>query len=90
MALCLLSTSFVAVMLVGAALSYYMTPETCDMGGKSRKLEDLAKGKAHRKLLEQEERESAEPRRKPDLNIIRVPIAPAENRCSCNISNTRS
>lgn len=51
-------------MLVGAAISYYITPETCDIRGNSRKLEDLAKGKAHRKLMEKEERELAEPRRK--------------------------
>ena len=51
-------------MLVGALISYYLTPETCDIWGNSRKLEDLAKGKHHRKRMEQEERERAEPRRK--------------------------
>ena len=51
-------------MLVGAIISYSITPETCDINGKSRKLEDLAKGKSHRKRMEQEEREQAEPRRK--------------------------
>ena len=50
-------------MLVGAVISYYITPETCDLSGKSRKLEDLAKGKSHRKRMEQEERDSAEPQR---------------------------
>lgn len=42
-------------MLVGAALSRYMTPETSDANGRGRKLEDLAKGKAHRKEMEREE-----------------------------------
>ena len=51
-------------MLVGAVISYYITPETCDISGKSRKLEDLAKGKLHRQRIEQEERDLAEPRRK--------------------------
>lgn len=43
-------------MLVGAAISRYLTPETSDANGRGRKLEDLAKGKAHRKEMEQEER----------------------------------
>ena len=51
-------------MLVGAALSRYVTPETSDMYGKSRKLEDLAKGKPHRREMEREEREAEESRRK--------------------------
>ena len=59
-----LRNSFVTVMFLGAAISYYITPETCDVRGYSRKLEDLAKGKAHRKQMEREEREGAEPQRK--------------------------
>ena len=51
-------------MLGGVALSYYVTPETCDIWGKSRKLEDLAKGKEHRRQMEEEERAAAERRRK--------------------------
>ena len=39
-------------MLVGAALSRYVTPETSDIHGKSRKLEDLAEGKYHRREME--------------------------------------
>lgn len=55
---------FVIVMLVGAALTRYLTPETCDIHGKSRKLEDLAKGKLHRREMEREERDAEESRRK--------------------------
>lgn len=51
-------------MLVGAALSLYLTPETCDIHGKSRKLEDLAKGKLKRGDMEREERDTEESRRK--------------------------
>ena len=51
-------------MLVGAVLSQYLTPETCDIHGKSRKLEDLAQGKSHRKDMEREEREANESREK--------------------------
>ena len=47
-------------MLVGAALTRYLTPETCDIHGKSRKLEDLAKGKRHRREMEREERDAEE------------------------------
>ena len=43
-------------MLLGAALSRYVTPETCDNRGRSRRLEELGKGKAYRKELEQNER----------------------------------
>ena len=45
-------------MLAGAWLSNSLTPETCDINGKSRKLEELAKGKGNRKLMEREEREA--------------------------------
>ena len=51
-------------MLVGAALSQYLTPETSDIHGKSRRLEDLAQGKFHRKEMEREERDGEESRRK--------------------------
>lgn len=51
-------------MLVGAALSQYLTPETCDIHGKSRTLEELAQGKSHRRKLEREERDMEESRRK--------------------------
>lgn len=51
-------------MLVGAALSRYLTPETCDIHGKSRKLEDLAKGKSHRREMERQERDAKEAGRK--------------------------
>ena len=44
-------------MLVGAALSRYMTPETCDKDGRSRKLEDLGEGKKSRRMLDSEENE---------------------------------
>ena len=52
-------------MLVGAALSQYLTPETSDRHGQSRKLEDLARGKWHRRDMEWEERdvEAGEPRK---------------------------
>ena len=49
-------------MLVGATLSKYVTPETCDYRGRSRRLEDLGKGKAYRKQLERNERGDEESR----------------------------
>lgn len=55
---------FVTVMLAGAALSQYLTPETCDIHGMSRKLEDLAKGKAERRNMERQERDGEESRQK--------------------------
>ena len=51
-------------MLVGAALSQYLVPETSDIHGKSRKLEDLAEGKLHRREMERLERDDEESRRK--------------------------
>lgn len=48
--------SFVIVMLVGAAVSRFLTPETCNANGKSRRLEDLAKGKAFRRDMDHTER----------------------------------
>lgn len=54
---------FVLVMLVGATLSQYLTPETSDIHGESRKLEDLAQGKSHRRDMEREEREERDAER---------------------------
>ena len=51
-------------MLLGAALSQYLTPETCDLHGKSRTLEDLALGKERRREMEREERDNEVGRRK--------------------------
>ena len=51
-------------MLVGALLTWYLTPETCDINGKGRKLEDLAKGKRFRKQEERRERDREASRRK--------------------------
>lgn len=51
-------------MLVGALLTRYMTPDTCDIDGKGRKLEDLAKGKRFRKEEERRERDREVSRRK--------------------------
>ncbi|MCJ1393914.1 hypothetical protein MMC18_006790 [Xylographa bjoerkii] len=48
--------SFVGVMLVGATISQYLTPETCDIWGNSRPLEDLSLGKRHRQALRDAER----------------------------------
>ena len=50
-------------MLVGATLSQYLTPETSDIHGESRKLEDLAQGKSHRRDMEREEREERDAER---------------------------
>lgn len=43
-------------MLAGAWVSKYITPETCDIWGKSRKLEDLSHGIERRRELEREEK----------------------------------
>jgi len=51
-------------MLVGAALSRYLTPETSDANGRSLALEDLAKGKAHRKEMALQECENEKARGK--------------------------
>ena len=77
-----LCNSFVTVMFLGAAISYYITPETCDIRGHSRKLEDLAKGKVHRKEMEREEREAAEPRRKHNWRGRKIPSADARQAAS--------
>jgi hypothetical protein len=47
-------------MAAGALLTKFLTPETCDNRGKSRKLEALAGGRARRKILEEAERREAE------------------------------
>lgn len=38
-------------MILGAAITMFLTPETCDIWGKSRTLEDLSFGKARREEL---------------------------------------
>lgn len=47
--------SFCVVMVAGAGVSKYLTPETCDIWGKSRKLEDLSHGIERRREMKQEE-----------------------------------
>jgi hypothetical protein len=44
-------------MIAGAVLTHYLVPQTCDIRGCSRSLEDLARGKAYRRGLEKKERE---------------------------------
>ena len=51
-------------MLVGAALSQYLTPETSDIHGKSRTLQDLANGKSYRRDMQRQERDSEDSRQK--------------------------
>ena len=51
-------------MLAGAAMSRYMTPETCDSRGRSRRLDDLGKGKAWRQEMERDEIRDEESRSK--------------------------
>ena len=55
---------FVIVMLAGAALSHYVIPETSDIHGKARRLEDLAKGKVGPREMERREKEAEEEGRK--------------------------
>lgn len=50
-----LMISFCVVMVAGAWVSNYITPETCDIWGKSRKLEDLSHGIERRRELRREE-----------------------------------
>jgi len=45
-------------MIAGAIVTKYLTPETCDINGKSRTLEELSFGKSHRKEMERVEREA--------------------------------
>lgn len=42
-------------MVAGAGVSKYLTPETCDIWGKSRKLEDLSHGIERRREMKREE-----------------------------------
>lgn len=44
-------------MVAGAAITKYMTPETCDINGKSRTLEELSQGKKVRGEMERVERQ---------------------------------
>lgn len=50
-----LMISFCVVMVAGALVSHSITPETCDIWGKSRNLEDLGHGIERRKELIREE-----------------------------------
>ena len=43
-------------MASGALVTQFLTPETCDIWGKSRTLQDLSQGRLHRKALEAAER----------------------------------
>jgi hypothetical protein len=45
-------------MAIGVVITKYLTPETCDIRGRSRPLEALGLGKAHRAELEEAEREA--------------------------------
>ena len=47
---------FTFVMAFGAVVTYLWVPNPCDIRGSSRSLEVLALGKAHRKMLEAEEK----------------------------------
>ena len=47
-------------MVIGAVITKYMTPETCDIYGKSRTLEELSHGKAYREKLTLEEKQREE------------------------------
>ena len=47
-------------MLAGAALSKYITPETCDSKGNSLELDDLGERRARQAALQQREKEYRE------------------------------
>ena len=47
---------FLLVMLAGAALSKYITPETCDSKGNSLELDDLGERQARQAALQQREK----------------------------------
>ena len=49
-------------MVAGAAITKYLTPETCDIDGKSRTLEQLSFGKGARRDMERAERVEREKR----------------------------
>ena len=60
-------------MLLGALVTKTITPETCNIWGQSRTLEDLSFGKAHREELRiqelREESEASGPRRRRGENV---------------------
>ncbi len=45
-------------MIAGAVITHYLVPQTCDNRGRSRSLEDLARGKAYRLELERQEKDA--------------------------------
>ena len=51
---------FLLVMLAGAALSKFVTPETCDSKGISLELDDLGERQARQAALQQREKEYRE------------------------------
>lgn len=51
-------------MIAGALISKYITPETCDIWGQSRKLEDLSFGKAKREELKRVEKNAVKDARR--------------------------
>ena len=51
---------FFLVMLAGAALSKFITPETCDSKGNSLELDDLGERQARRAALQQREKDYRE------------------------------
>ena len=59
---------FVLVMLVGAALSKYITPETCDSRGNSLELDDLGERRARQKALQEREKEYREEAQRSNQN----------------------
>lgn len=55
-------------MASGALVTHYLTPETCDIWGKSRTLQELSQGRLYRKELEAAEKKQDAQRRegRPD------------------------
>lgn len=53
-------------MLLGTVTTKYLTPETCNIWGQSRTLEELSFGKAHREQLRAEES-----REETELGVMR-------------------
>lgn len=45
-------------MVLGAVITKFLTPETCDIWGKSRTLEELSFGKARREELKKKDLET--------------------------------
>ena len=60
--------SFVLVMLVGAALSKYITPETCDSKGNSLELDELGERRARQAALQEREKEYREEAQRGNQN----------------------